>query len=290
MRGIDLNYQHLRYFHAVAREGSVQQAARMLHLAPSTVSSQLRRLEEALGKELFQRTGRNLVLTAFGRTVQRYTDGIFGIGDELARAVAHEGREPLRVGVSSVLPKLLVRHVLQPALSDEVELIVQHGPAEELLGALATRKLDVVLSDGRLPEWVAVQGTSHLVVETDVAIFGTSELAEKAGEPLPQSLGAVPWLVPPAGTSLRRALEHWWEEVGIEPDIAAVVDDSALLKALGESGVGVFAAPQSVQDAILFNYDVVVIGVTKKVVERTYAITREREPSRAEIRRLLGLL
>ena len=80
MRLQDLNFQHLLYFHMVAREGSVLSASQVLHLAPSTVSSQVKSLEERLGQPLFQRAGRNLVLTSFGEAVRRYTGTIFDTG------------------------------------------------------------------------------------------------------------------------------------------------------------------------------------------------------------------
>jgi len=53
-----INYQHLRYFWYVAREGSVSGAARRLRLSPSTVSTQIKALEDHLGRRLLERRGR----------------------------------------------------------------------------------------------------------------------------------------------------------------------------------------------------------------------------------------
>jgi LysR family transcriptional activator of nhaA len=58
-----LNYQHLRYFWAVARHGNLTRASSELHLTPQTVSAQIRDLENGLEVELFSREGRRLVLT-----------------------------------------------------------------------------------------------------------------------------------------------------------------------------------------------------------------------------------
>ena len=289
MRLQDLNFQHLLYFHMVAREGSVLSASQVLHLAPSTVSSQIKSLEERLGQPLFQRAGRNLVLTSFGEAVRRYTGAIFDTGEELVRLVSHgEVRRAVRVGVSSVLPKLLVRDLLQPGIRPDVQLHIQESAAEDLLAALAARRLDVVLSDAEMPPWMTVRAVSHLLVETKVAIFGSPALAELIGEDLPQGLGRVPWLVPPAGTSLRQGLEAWWEE-GIEPDIAAVIDDSALLKAIADQGLGVFAAPERLSRAIMEGYRVVCIGVVSRLTERAYAITRDEDPAEPAVRAICGL-
>jgi hypothetical protein len=70
-----LNYHHLLYFWMVAREGSVTRACERLHLAQPTVSTQLRQLEKRVGARLFERQGRNLVLTETGRLVLEYADG-----------------------------------------------------------------------------------------------------------------------------------------------------------------------------------------------------------------------
>lgn len=291
MRPSDLNYQHLRYFWTVCREGTVQRAARRLHLAPSTVSGQIKLLEQQLGQPLFRRVGRTLEPTAFGRRVSRYADQIFELGDELARAAQLErARQVVRVGVTHVLPKLLVRELLAPAAAmPDVQLHIDHGPADELLASLTARRLDVVLSDGTMPSWAAQGSTSHLVVETHVAVFGTEDWVNQVGDRLPDGLGDVPWLVPPSFTTLRRGLEMWWESVGLSPDIAAVIDDSALLKAMGASGLGVFPAPERMLKAVLDSYPVACIGVTREVTERAWAVTRDPSPTDPAVRAICGL-
>ena len=72
-----LNYHHLYYFWLVAREGSIARAAKQLHLAHPTISKQLHQLEASFEGKLFERVGRNLVLTQFGQTVFRYAEEIF---------------------------------------------------------------------------------------------------------------------------------------------------------------------------------------------------------------------
>ena len=95
-----LNYRHLYYLWLVAREGSIARAAEQLHLAHPTISKQLHQLESSFGAKLFDRVGRNLVLTEFGQTVFRYAEEIFSVGRELQDAV--QGRpsdRPLRFTV-----------------------------------------------------------------------------------------------------------------------------------------------------------------------------------------------
>jgi len=96
-----VNFHHLLYFRAVAREGGVVKAARRLHVSPPTVSAQLKQLESQLGAPLFLRTGRSLVLTDLGHTVLRYADGVFDLGEELKAAVRlGEDPQPTRFTVT----------------------------------------------------------------------------------------------------------------------------------------------------------------------------------------------
>jgi LysR family transcriptional activator of nhaA len=78
-----LNYHHLRYFWAVATEGSLTRAARRLNVSPSALSVQIKALEEGLGHPLFERTGRGLQLTEAGRIALGHAESMFRSGEEL---------------------------------------------------------------------------------------------------------------------------------------------------------------------------------------------------------------
>ncbi|MCB1988734.1 MAG: LysR family transcriptional regulator, partial [Burkholderiaceae bacterium] len=96
-----LNYHHLRYFWAVAKEGNLTRAARQLHVAQSAMSAQIKQLEADLGQALFQRSGRSLTLTEAGRLAFTYADSIFATGTELVEVLREgrrEERQVLRIG------------------------------------------------------------------------------------------------------------------------------------------------------------------------------------------------
>jgi LysR family transcriptional regulator, transcriptional activator of nhaA len=95
-----LNYHHLLYFWAVAKEGSLRKASEVLHLSQPSISSQIKQLEESLGAPIFARTKRRLILTDTGQTVSDYAEEIFSLGHELLTAVRQEpGQRPLRLHV-----------------------------------------------------------------------------------------------------------------------------------------------------------------------------------------------
>ncbi len=128
-----LNYHHLQYFWVVAREGSVARASEVLHVTPATISVQLRDLEKSLGVELFQKSGRGLVLTEMGVAVQTYAQDIFAAAGQELLDMVHgrpaQGPIVLRVGIKDVMPKLVAYELLEPTLqmSQEVRLVVMKG-------------------------------------------------------------------------------------------------------------------------------------------------------------------
>ncbi len=278
-----LNYQHLLYFYVVAHEGGVQRATKVLNLAQPTISGQIKVLERQLGERLFVRRGRNLVLTDVGQVVYRYASEIFSLGRELREALAglpSAGR-PARfaVGVSDSLPKLTTFRLIAPALDPpgQYRLEFRIGKTDQLLAELATHALDLVLTDAPLPPTLSVRAFSHLLGESGVTVFAAPALAGRYRRGFPGSLDGAPWVLQTPNTALRRSLDAWFATSGVRPEIAAEVEDVALLQVLGQEGFGVFAAPSVVEDEIRRAYGVRVVGRLETVRERFYAVSVERK-------------
>ena len=277
-----LNYHHLLYFWTVAREGSISQACKQLHVAQPTVSNQLRKLEKSVGDQLFKRVGRNLTLTETGQLVLQYADEIFSLGQELMDIL--QGRptgSPLRflVGVADVLPKLIAYKLLEPALHlpEPIQLTCDEGKMDDLLVKLATHRLDIVLSDSPVGPSLNVKAYSHLLGECSVSIFGKAKLAQKFRRGFPMSLDGAPFLFPLGNTASRRSLDHWFKSQNIRPRVIAEFEDSALLTVFAQEGTGIFAAPSAIGKEICRQYRVVPIGELQAVRERYYAISVERK-------------
>ena len=276
-----LNYQHLKYFWAVSRHGNLTRASAELLLTPQTVSTQIRDLEKGLGVELFSREGRRLVLTDIGRVVYRYADEIFNIGREIQDVVRGlPGRAMyLAVGVADVVPKLIAYHLIEPAiqLKEQIHVICREGRTDRLLAELAIHKLDVVLSDAPIPPAVKIRAYNHLLGESQVTFMASDRLARNCRKGFPESMNGAPILLPAEGTTLRGTLEQWFDSLEIRPMVVGEFEDSALLNAFGQSGVGVFAVPSVIQDEVGRQYGVEPIGVVEGIVERFYAISLERK-------------
>jgi len=276
-----INYKHLHYFWVVAREGGVARASERLHLTPQTISGQLSLLEEQLGVALFDRVGRNLELTETGRLALSYADEIFSLGGELEEVIHQlpEGRpQQFRVGVVDVLPKSITHRILQPALQmpELVRMSCREASLDVLLAELAVHKLDLVLADCPIPATVSTRGFSHKLGECAISFFCTKKLAKDLSGDFPYCLNGAPILLPGNGTQLRAGIDQYLDKRRIHPRMVAEFDDSALMKAFGKEGAGIFTAPAVLETEVELQYQVTTIGRIEEVKEHFYAITAER--------------
>jgi len=278
-----LNYHHLLYFWVVAKEGSIVRASKDLRLAHPTISGQIHKLEEVLGVKLFARKGRNLVLTEMGRVAFRYADEIFALGQEFLHTVkgrASERQMRLVVGVSDVLAKSIVHRILEPVfrLEEQVRVICRENRSTEaFMGDLAVHAVDVILSDAPAGPGTPVRAFSHLLGECGLAFFAAPKFVRSCRRGFPRTLDGVPFLLPASDSTLRRALNEWFDSLNIRPKVIAELDDAALVKILGEAALGVFAAPDVIEKEVRKRYRVKVVGHTKEIRQRFYAISVERK-------------
>jgi len=278
----NINYKHLHYFWVVAKEGSVVRAGKSLHLTPQTISGQITLLEESMEVKLFERAGRGLVLTEAGRMVFSYADEIFHLGLELKEVLRGQltGR-PLQfnVGITEVVPKLIAYRLLEPALQlpEQVHISCREDKLNKLLADIAVHKIDMILTDSPIPPGMSVKAFNHLLGECGVSFFAAKHQADTYRDNFPNSLDGAPILLPSDDTMLYSSLTQWFEQIKIAPIAVGTFDDSALMKAFGQAGVGVFSAPTVIEQEIRQQYNVETIGRTDDIRERFYAISAERK-------------
>jgi len=276
-----LNFKHLHYFVSVAREGGIIRASERLHLAPQTLSVQISQLEERIGVALFNRTGRRMELTPMGKLALSYAEEIFQTGAELEEILRQGGEErfvTFRVGISDVVPKFVAHRLLAPVLNqpEAVRLVCHEDRLERLLAEMAIHRLDMVLADRPMPPGTEIKGYSHPLGESAVAFMASPELAGKLKGQFPENLEGQPLLLPGKDSALHTALPRWLERQGIWMRIVGEFDDSALMKAFGEGGAGLFPAASASLPDIVAHYEVEQIGVIDDIHERYFLISPER--------------
>jgi LysR family transcriptional activator of nhaA len=277
----DLNYHHLLYFWAVAKEGSLRRASEILHVSQPSISVQLKQLEEWLDAPLFTRANRRLIITDTGQTVLGYAEEIFSLGRELLNAVRQEpGQRALRlhVGVADSVPKIIVRQHLAPVfkLNRLVRVTCREGSLNELITQLAAHKLDVVLADEPSTSALRVRTFNQRVNTSDIVICAAPSLARRLTRNFPQSLDGAPAVLPVGEMTLRRQLEQWFESQRVRPRVVAEVEDTALLTDLGAEGLGFVPVYSAVLEEIERTSRCRKVGIAKGLKMEVFAITAQR--------------
>ena len=288
-----INYKHLHYFWAVAKAGGVVRASERLHLTPQTISGQLRLLEEYLGIDLFNRVGRNLELTEDGRLVLSYADEIFSLGGELEETIHHLPRsrpQLFKVGVVDMVPRSIAHRILEPALHmpEPVRMVCREASLDTLLAELSVHRIDLVLADRPIPSTVSARAFNHKLGECAVSFFATTELANDLVGDFPHCLDGAPMLLPSIGNQLRAGIDLWLDKQRIQPRMVAEFDDSALMKAFGQKGAGIFIAPAVIAAEVERQYGVISIGEVDEVKEQFYVISIERRVLHPVVSEVVG--
>ena len=229
----DINYHYLRYFWAVAHEGTLTRAAERLHVSQSAVSVQIKKLEQQLGHTLFERQGRRLVLTEAGSMALDFANTVFQLGDELIGTLdihSATARRVLRVGALATLSRNFQIDFLHPLLvRDDVELVLRSGSLGNLLRSVSEHQLDIVLANVAPLRDAGVAWVPHLIAEQPVSLVGHANHQHK-GRRLTDILATEPILLPTAESSIRTGFDTYVDRLGVTPSIAGEIDDMAMLR------------------------------------------------------------
>lgn len=285
----ELNYHHLRYFWAVAHDGNLTRTAERLHLSQSALSVQIRKLEERLGHPLFERRGRTLHLTEAGRIALDHADTIFAAGEEMLNTIGQTGRarHALRLGALATLSRNFVIEFIRPMLGrPDVEVILRSGSPSELLRALETLNLDLVLTNQPPTRDAVTAFVSHRLAEQPVSLVGTPERLPP-DVPLRDLLASQPIILPTLDSAVRTGFDALTDRLGIRPQIAAEVDDMAMMRLLAREGIGLSVLPPIVVKDELEDGRLVEGDTLPDIAETFFAVTLERKFPNPLVRELL---
>jgi len=275
-----LNYNHLRYFWAVAHEGNLTRTAARLNISQSALSVQIKKLEDRLGHALFERRGRQLHLTEAGRIALDHADQIFASGEELLGTLRDTSRtrNVLRVGALATLSRNFQIDFLRPVLGrGGVEVVPRSGGAAELIRALETLSLDVALINQAPMSDALTPFVAHRLAEQQVSLIGTPARLGKARKAdIAALLTAHPVILPTPYSSIRTGFDALADRLGIRPQIAAEVDDMAMMRLLAREDVGLGVLPPIVVKDELASGELIQALQLPGIAETFYAVTMER--------------
>lgn len=285
-----INYNHLRYFYFVAHEGHLTRAAQALNISQSALSVQIKTLEAQLGHDLFERRGKQLMLTEVGRLVLDHADAIFRTGEELLYQLTHHQevhRRVFRIGAITTLSRnFQIGFFGQLLREPDVELVVSSASLPELLQQLETHRIDVALTNTAPTRDSGTPWVSHLISEQPVGLIGDAAFEEK-GRSLEELLADEPLALPSLDSNIRTAFDALVERLGIPVNIKAEVNDMTMLRLIARERIGLTVVPPIV---VKDELDQGVLREIRKIPdmhETFYAIVLKRKFPNPLLKKLL---
>lgn len=285
-----LNYHHLHYFWAVAKDGNLTRTAQQLHVSQSALSSQIKSLEEDLGQALFLREGRSLQLTEAGRLALSYAETIFAAGNELYALMKDQKfrkHQTVRIGAVATLSRNFQENFVRPLLKlNDVEIVLQSGALSDLLTRLSAHRLDLVLSNRRVHRDAQTPWQSRRIARQPVSLVGKPRRSKRPFA-FPQDLGAYPIVLPSVESEIRAAFDLLCEQHRASYRVLAEVDDMAMLRLLARDTDAMALVPTVVVQDELKAGVLVEYCVVPQLSEDFYAITVKRHFQSPILRSLL---
>ena len=288
-----LNYRHLYYFWMVSKEGGFARAAERLDMAIQTISVQVRELERSLGHQLIKPAGRGIALTEPGRVAFARAEEIFQIGETLQDAVRDAASHRvvrLAVGLSDGISKLAAHALLGPVLdTPDLRLTCHEGEFEQLQTELALHRLDLVLTGQAAASNPNLRLCCDCVLSSPVVWYGPVNLvSQEMTDDFPRSIERLPVLLPTGHSVLRSGLDHWFDDLGLQPRVVGEFEDSALMSLFAARGLGVFPVSRRGADDLAHSSGLALLGECESVLEQIYAIRNRRGEQHPLVQRILA--
>ncbi|MNS35686.1 HTH-type transcriptional activator CmpR [compost metagenome] len=271
---LPLDFAPLRMLVAIARYGTLTEAARRLHLSQPAATHQIRQLERQLGVALFERRGRGLALTDAGRlAVDRATRALAeweGLAADLeALAGLDTGHVRLGGGTTAIvhlLPALIGSFRLR---HPGVSFYMREGPTGPITEAIAAGELDLGIVT--LPS-----ERSGLVVEPwldDAVRFLAWPGAPLAEASSLTDLEGAPFILPEPGMPLRQLIDGVLQVAGVSPQPVMELQSIEAIKASVEAGLGYAALGERTVARELSEGRLVALPITGPGLKRQLGLT-----------------
>jgi LysR family transcriptional regulator, low CO2-responsive transcriptional regulator len=237
-----MNLRHLAVFHGIAKAGTVNAAAQLLHTSQPAVSRELRALEDRLGVPLFDRLPRGMRLTEAGRTLAGYAERIFGLEQAAERAMRElaglEGGE-LTIGASNTLgmyllpPFVAAFHMRYP----KVILNLDIGNTQQIVKGVVDARFALGFVEGRVRD--EALEAREFRRDRIVAVVAPDHSLAKAGTLSVQALATAPSILREPGSGTREIVERAFARHRLELHCSLQISSSEALKRAALEGGGV---------------------------------------------------
>ena len=286
-----MELRHLRYFVALAEEASFTRAARRTHVTQSTLSHQIKQIEDELGQRLFDRIGKRVVITDAGEALlQSATRALREIDEGLRRIKTTP--DPLtgvlRIGATHTFNIKLIPECLAAFLAGHpaVSVIVRELFATDVATLVESGELDLGITyDPQRRDRLSFE---PLYIEEMVLAVGADHPFAARKRLRLVELHRQPMLLPTASSSTRRIIDAALASVGAEPSIVAQMDSlAATIELVRRTRLGAIISRLAAPDA----HDLRILSLESPTPLRTPGLlTRADAPATPALRSFIGIL
>ena len=215
----ELDLRDLRYFEVIAETGNMGRAAKQVFRTQPALTGCVRRLEAALGTELFERVGRGIRLTAAGEALFARARSLRIASQDAVREIGDLGKGLaglVRIGTVPTVARFLLppvcREIIKRASGITLKTVIGHN--DVLRNQLKAGELDVVVSFSVRPE---ADLASHDILEDDVVVVASRAHPIFRKRARQKDLLAYRWVLAGRGVATREWIDHAFTSRGLDP-------------------------------------------------------------------------
>lgn len=244
-----MNLNQLQYFLTLAKLEHYTQAARELNIAQPSLSHSMNALEEELETRLFEKKGRNVVLTKYGRVFAEYVEEslhTLDTGVRKLKAITGQTSGVIDLGYiytlgSQFVPRL-VGDFMRSREDYEIQFNFTAGNTTEILEGLKAEKYDIAFCS-RMERESDILFTPVALENLVVVVPKEHKLAEKEAVEL-KEMAAYPQIYFNENSGLRPVVDRLFKREGLKPDIAYEIEEDGSMAGLVEQGFGIAIMPE----------------------------------------------
>ena len=273
----------LKYFQEVAKHEHLTKASQKLNVSQPALSKMIAKLEQSLGYQLFDRTGRQIRLNKFGKAYLQTVENIFqelNKGDKELAYLADKQKELISVAVTIplILPELLGGFLEK---YPKTRFRQYHAFSERMRNQLETGVIDVGIATVPFEdddiEWYPVFQEEILL-----AVPLSHPLAERKSIYL-KEVENDPFIVMPAGYGFRDMTESFCASAGFYPNFAFEGDETGVTFELVEKGLGIAFSPTVIKSQRVASLNIAELHVIEPKCYRSVGLVWHKNRSQTEV-------
>jgi DNA-binding transcriptional LysR family regulator len=247
-----LDFRQLRYALSVSKERSFTGAAKRLNISQSAVSEQVKLLEEEIGFELFHRTSRGIESTDRGRTFLYESERVMGdllSLTDTARRLRGAVSDTLMIGMGSGMAQIFIPRMFADLKRDlpGVRLEIMTAPTKNIFNELHEERIDAGIAIESNPDRLPAGLIFDRLVDAEMALI-THPKHALARSKQPIDIGrlvAEPFIMSELTVGYGQVVFSLFTDLGIRPNILAVVDNIETMKMIVQAEGGIAIVPRA---------------------------------------------